>query len=294
MSTPVLDLDLVRCFLAVAECGGFTAASRRLHLTQSAVSLKIQRLETLLGRSVFTRTSRSLALTPEGDLLLAYGRRLLALNHEMIDRISRSADAGVLRLGVMPQFGQQFLPALLSEFKLAHPGVDLAVEVGMTGELLSSLEDDRHDMVIGGAGFSGGRSFHEDRVLLREKVAWVQSSSSAIRPGKKAPLPLVLFPAPCGYRKTALDLLERAGVPWRIVYSSTSISSIQAAIRADLGVGVLGKSSLLPGMKAVSAKAGLPSMPDITIAIYSRKSPANSLVGSFAAFLATAVNRLAK
>lgn len=293
MTTPDLDLDLVRCLIAVAESGGFTAASRRLHLTQSAVSLKIQRLEALVGRELLVRSSRSLALTPEGELLLTYGRRLLALSHEMLDRISRAGDAGLLRLGVMPQFGQHFLPALLSEFKSTHPQIELSVEVGMTAELLAGMEMDRYDLVVGGAGFATGDAFHEDRVLLREKVAWVQSTSSAIRPGKE-PLPLVLFPAPCGYRKTALDLLDRAGLPWRIAYLSTSLASIQAAVQAGLGVGVLGKSSLLPGMKTFSAKAGLPPMPDIAIAIYSRKSPASALSRSFASFLGKAIDRIAK
>lgn len=293
MTIPALDLDLVQCFLAVTESGGFTAAGRRLHLTQSAVSLKIQRLEALVGHSVFARTSRSLALTAEGELLLTYGRRLLALNHEMLDRISRAGDTGILRLGIMPQFGQQFLPALLSEFKRSHPQVELSVEVGMTGELLAGMEADRYDLVVGAAGFSTSGSLHEDRVLLREKVAWVQSSAAPLKPGKE-PLPLVLFPAPCGYRKTALDLLDRAGLPWRIVYSSSSLSSIQAAVQAGLGIGVLGKSSILPGMKAVAAKAGLPPMPDVAIAIYSRKSPSGALTGSFAAFLVAAIGRMAK
>jgi DNA-binding transcriptional LysR family regulator len=294
VSTPDLDLDLVRCFVTVAESGGFTAASRRLHLTQSAVSLKIQRLEGLVGRSVLVRTSRSLALTTEGELLLAYGRRLLALNQEMLDRISRAGNTDLLRLGVMPQFGQQFLPALLSEFKRAHPHVDLSVETGMTAELLAGMDADRYDLVVGAAGFSGSDSFHEDRVLLREKVTWVQSSSSpAVKLGKEA-LPLILFPAPCGYRRTALDLLDRAGLPWRIAYSSTSLPSIQAAVIAGLGIGVLGKSSLLPGMKAISTKAGLPGMPDLGIAIYSWKSPSSTVSGSFAAFLAAAIQRVAK
>ncbi|WP_367873938.1 LysR family transcriptional regulator [Luteolibacter sp. Populi] len=292
MITPVLDLDLIRCFIEVAESKGFTAASRRLHLTQSAVSLKIQRLESLIGSSVFQRTSRTLELTPEGDLLLAYGRRLLALNHEMLDRISRVADTGSLRLGVMQQFGQQFLPTLLSEFNRTHPDVELSVEVGMTGELLAGLESDRFDLVVGAAGRSGS-SFHEDRVLLREKLAWVQSTQTALKPGT-TPLPLVLFPAPCGYRKTALDLLERAGRPWRIAYSSASLPSIQAAIQAGLGIGVLAKSAILPGMKAVGPKADLPPMPDVSIAIYSRRSPSNALTGTFATFLAKSINRMAK
>ncbi|RYD25708.1 MAG: LysR family transcriptional regulator, partial [Verrucomicrobiaceae bacterium] len=104
-----LDLDLVRCFLHVAESGGFTQASRRLHLSQSAVSLKIQRLETLLDRKVFERTSRTLALTMEGELLLGYARRLIALSEEAVQTVSRRTIGGHLNLGIAQQFGQPFL-----------------------------------------------------------------------------------------------------------------------------------------------------------------------------------------
>jgi DNA-binding transcriptional LysR family regulator len=94
-------MDLVRCFVAVAENGGFTEAGKRLNLSQSAVSLKIQRLETLLDRRVFSPTSRSLVLTPEGEILLNYAGRLLALNKEILERIGEPAIEGILRAGVV-------------------------------------------------------------------------------------------------------------------------------------------------------------------------------------------------
>lgn len=292
MITPDLDLDLVRCFLAVAENGGFTAASRRLNLTQSAVSLKIQRLESLLGHPVFLRTSRSVSLTTEGEILVAYGRRLLALNQEMVDRIRGTAETGRIRLGVMQQFGQQFLPVLLAEFKRSHPKVSLGVEVGMTSELLAGMEDDRYDLVLGAAGVAPAGKFDEEPVLLREKVVWAQCSGSAIDP-RLNPLPLVLFPAPCGYRRAALAALEKSGRTWEVVYSSASLPSIQAAVQADLGVTVLGKSSVLPGMKVVGPKGTLPALPDTSIVIYRRKSPEASLAVSLGKFIAGAVNRMA-
>lgn len=71
MRIPDLDLDLLRCLVTVAERGGFTAAGVPLGLTQSAVSLKIKRLEGLVQRRVLERTSRSIALTRDGETLLA-------------------------------------------------------------------------------------------------------------------------------------------------------------------------------------------------------------------------------
>lgn len=291
MSDPDLDLDLVRCFLAVAESGGFTAAARRLNLTQSAVSLKVQRLESLLGHPVFVRTSRSVNLSPEGEIVEAYGRRLLATSREMVERVRGTAESGSLRLGVLHQFGQQRLPELLAEFRKAHPKVALEVEVGMTAELLRLMDEGRYDMVIGAAGVAAPGSYAEEPLLAKEPVAWVRAAKSAIDL-RADPLPLVFFPVPCGFRRAALEALEKKGRTWQVVYSSASLSSIQAAVQADLGIGVLGKSSMLPGMQALGKSGGLPALPDLAITLYRRNSQATLLELAMASFLGSAVNRL--
>ncbi len=291
MPDPDLDLDLVRCFLAVAESGGFTAAARRLNLTQSAVSLKVQRLESLLGHPVFVRTSRSVNLSAEGEIVEAYGRRLLATSREMVERVRGTAESGSLRLGVLHQFGQQRLPELLAEFRRAHPKVGLEVEVGMTAELLSLMDEGRYDMVIGAAAAALPGKYEEEPLLAKEPVAWVRSAKSAIDL-RANPLPLVFFPAPCGFRRAALEALEKQGRTWQVVYSSASLSSIQAAVLADLGIGVLGKSSMLPGMRVLGKSSALPGFPHLSIALYRRSSQATPLETSLALFLSAAVNRL--
>jgi DNA-binding transcriptional LysR family regulator len=291
MSAPNLDLDLVHCFLSVVESGGFTAAARRLHLTQSAVSLKVQRLESLLGHPVFVRTSRSVKLSAEGEIVEAYGRRLLATSREMMERVRGTAESGCLRLGVLHQFGQQRLPSLLAEFRRAHPKVSLEVEVGMTSELLALMDEGRYDMVIGAAGIAAPGTYAEEPLLAKEPVTWVRAAESVIDL-RADPLPLVVFPAPCGFRRAALEALEKKGRTWRIVYSSASLSSIQAAVQADLGIGVLGKSSLLPGMRALGKASGLPVFPDLSIMLYRRNTTAGPLEATLASFLGAAVNRM--
>jgi DNA-binding transcriptional LysR family regulator len=298
MKTPDLDLDLVRCFLAIAETGSFTLASQRLNLSQSAVSLKIQRLEGLLDRKVFIRSRHSLELTPEGDLVLGYSRRLLDLSQEMLLLVAQPAVEGILRLGVVQQFGPEFLPNLLAQFKRQHPNVCLTVEVGMTPDLLLALEADQLDLVLGLAGCTPGpgakiNAFTEDRIVLREPLVWVEGAQSSIDP-KKDPVPLILFAAPCSFRKLATELMEKAGRPWQIVYSSASLASIQAAVQAGLGISILGKSSVLSGMCVISPRSGLPALPDSALALYSRKSPFESLVRSLSTFVANAISEWQK
>src|SRR5262245_26466959 len=95
-----LDFDLLRCFLAVAEAGGFTAAGERIGLTQSGISVRIRRLEERLGRRLLERNTRHVSLTEGGELFLSYARRMVDLNDEAVGRLRGGLAEGRLRLGI--------------------------------------------------------------------------------------------------------------------------------------------------------------------------------------------------
>ncbi|HVL21867.1 MAG TPA: LysR family transcriptional regulator, partial [Amaricoccus sp.] len=77
-----LDLTALRSFTAVADSGGVTRAATQLNLTQTAVSMQLKRLEEFLGQPLIDRSQRTVTLTAEGEQLLGYARRMLALNDE--------------------------------------------------------------------------------------------------------------------------------------------------------------------------------------------------------------------
>lgn len=291
---PDLDLDLLRCFLTVSESSGFTLAAKRLGLSQSAVSMKIQRLESLLGVSLFTRSSRSLRHTDSGELVLGYARRLLALNQEMMERLAEPVPQGRLRLGVVQQFGQQMLPRFLALFKKAHPQVQLSVETGMSADLMAAIGEGEFDVVVAASGMAPGPAlegcpFTERDVILREPMVWAQAAASTLNL-KTRPLPLVLLAATCHFRRVAQDLLERAHIPWEAVYSSASLASVQAAVQADLGIAAFSRSCLQPGMRALSpSRLGLPALPEASLSLYCAKSAPAGLVDSLAEFVFKAV-----
>src|SRR5690348_13742604 len=116
-----LDIDLLRTFAAVADSGSFTAAAELVARTQSAVSVQIKRLEEIVGRKVFARTSRSLALTAPGETLLGYARRILELNDESVRRVAEPPVSGVIRLGITEYFVPGDLPRVLARFAAAYP-----------------------------------------------------------------------------------------------------------------------------------------------------------------------------
>jgi len=293
MRVPDVDLDLVRCFVTVVECGGFTSASKRLHLTQSAITLKIKRLEDLLGQRLFVKTVAPLELTPEGEIVLGYSFRLLELNREMVTRVAKPEGMATVRLGVISHFGHHHLPLWLSAFKKAYPQIRVVMDMGMTDELLKSLDEDRFDLIIAGAGYTGmaqyksAPRFHEQH-LQKEKLIWVHAKNSKIDP-KKEPLPLVMFGPQCRFRPLCLDSLQKAGRTWEIVYDGGSIHAIQSAVEADLGLSVLTAISLKPGIEQVGKKAGLPPLPSCDLALYYRKNLTIPAVQKLADFIAEQV-----
>src|SRR4029079_7137901 len=143
-----LELDLLRSFAAVADTGSFTAAANLVARTQSAVSMQIKRLEDVLGRRVFERSSRSLELTTDGAMLLDYARRMLELNDESLRRIARPPVTGRARLGVTEYFVPNEVPRILARFAAAHPGVQLDVRMGLSRDLRVELDAGRLDAGI--------------------------------------------------------------------------------------------------------------------------------------------------
>ena len=249
MRVPDLDLDLLRCFVAVAERGGFTAAGQALGLTQSAVSLKVRRLEEIAMRRVFDRTSRSVALTRDGETLLAYARRILALNDEAVRRLVAPPVSGRLRLGVADHFVPQQLAPVLARFARTYPELRLEVEVGRSHELRAAIAKGDLDLVLGKR--RDGET--EGRPIWTETIIWVGARDW--QPEDQKPLPLAMLPKGCMFRDRALAALARAGMAFEIVYTSASLLGVAAAAQAGFALTVLGRSGLPDGVVEIP---GLP------------------------------------
>jgi DNA-binding transcriptional LysR family regulator len=282
MRYPDLDIDLLRCFATVAERGGFTAAGAVLGLTQSAVSLKIKRLEDILRKRMLERTSRRLSLTPDGEVLLIYARRLLSLNDEAVRRMIAPPVHGHLRLGVADHFVPQHLAPILARFARTYPDVQLEVEVGRSHELRAACERGQLDLVIGKRrdGETTGVP------IWTETLAWTgahaNTSASAVKEGRNAPLPLAMLPPGCMFRDRALATLARANIAHEIVYTSASLLGVIAAAEAGFAITVLGRSTLTPKLREVS---DLPSLGTAEMAIFGDAEGRSALVEPLVGFI---------
>ena len=246
MAVANLDIDLLRSFAAVADTGSFTAAGEVVARTQSAISIQIKRLEEIVGKRVFERTSRSLTLTPAGETLLDYARRILELNDESVRRMMEPPISGEIRLGITEYFVPAELPQILGRFAAAYPGVHLEVRMGLSRDLRQQLAAGELDAVI-------VRLAPRDR----PKPIWSEPQFWVVREGvelaRGAPLPLVLLPAPCILREHAIESMKRLKRAYRITFTGSSMASVQAAVAAGLGVSILPRSSVLPGMQVLAS-----------------------------------------
>ena len=251
MHTPNLDIALLRSFVAVADSGSFTAAAQLVARTQSAVSVQVKRLEEIVGRRVFERSSRSLALTAAGETLLGYARRILEFNDESIRRVAEPPVSGEIRLGITEYFVPNELPAILARFAAAYPGVHLEVRMGLSRDLREELAKKKLDAVIVRLA-----SADRDPAIWREPQVWV--AGEGFEPVRGAVLPLALLPAPCVLHEHAIRSLRRIKRPWKVAYIGSSMVSVQAAVRAGLGVSIMPRSSVLPGMQILPTGRNYP------------------------------------
>ena len=131
-----LDPDLLRAFVIIADTRSFTRAAERLLRTQPAISLQMKRLEEAVGRSLLKRNPRLVRLTPAGEVLLDYARRILALNDDLLARVKEPDLVGTVRLGTPEDFATMHMSGVLARFSQAYPGVALEVTCDLTLNLI--------------------------------------------------------------------------------------------------------------------------------------------------------------
>ena len=269
MSRPTLDPDLLRAFVAVVDQRSFTRAATVLNRTQSAVSSQIKRLEDQVGQTLLDRSTTHVDVTPAGESLVGYARRILSLGEEAIQRLHEHEVEGRVRLGVMEDYGTIHMPGLLKSFALAYPAVEIQMETGLTSTMVKRIGSD-FDIVIA-MHPAGERS---GTLLSKERAIWVGSHLLNVNAGE--PLPLALYHSGCLFRKWALEALDRSGRAWRLAFISHSLSAVEAVAALGLAVTVV-KEGTRPSSLTVLGKAdGLPKLPlaEIRLHTASPLSPA--------------------
>ncbi|WP_029590042.1 LysR substrate-binding domain-containing protein [Franconibacter pulveris] len=260
-----LDTDALRSFVTGIELGSFALAAGRLCRSTSAVSAQLRKLEQQCGTTLVTKQGRGLALTPGGELLLSYARRLLALNDEALLAVKGELLQGEISLGMQEDFGETLMPEILGQFSRQHPGLRLTAHVERNKALVEGIARGELDLALAWQP----ETLPAGACLLKQlALQWISHPMldlSAYLNGN-APLPLVVFDAPCLMRSRAIAALDRANIAWRIAFTSRSLSGIWAAVSAGLGVTVrtrLGMPASLMPLPALT----LPSPGSLGVAL---------------------------
>jgi DNA-binding transcriptional LysR family regulator len=246
-----LPTNVLRSFVAIVDMGSMLQAADTVFVTQSALSLQIRKLEDMLQQSLFVREGRRLSLTPAGELMVNYARRVLALNDEAVAAVGSGQFTGPIRIGMVQDFAEALLGGVLARFAELHPDSQIYARVAGTVELVTLLDRDELDIIIGYAEPGA------DDEVSRAAMAWYGESALAARDV----IPLAVLEKPCRFREAATAALDAAGRPWRIAIETPNLSTLRAAV--EVGLGLTCRTSLfLPDAEPLSGTA-MPDLPEV-------------------------------
>jgi len=277
------DTVLLRTFVAICDSGSFTKAAGEVNLTQSAVSLHVKRLEDQVGSRLIVRNARGVQLTEQGEVLLSYARRILALHKEAEQRLGHDA-GGLIRIGAPDYFDFHILSSLLAQFTARYPAVRLQVELGIGPDISALLDAGDLDIAIVSHEIGEG----DGVPLCRERRVWAAGRAMQLDP--EQPAPLALYPPHCRWRQLALEELDRAGRTWTVVLQSAGTAGILAALDAGLGITIFPENGLPNTLKSLDSAEALPPLPDFEFVL--RRSRKGSLAAHHLADMITSFFQL--
>lgn len=256
-----LDLTALRSFVTVAETGGVTRAAGFLNLTQSAVSMQLKRLEESLDVALLDRSARQIALTPSGEQLLSYARRMLELNDEIYGKLTSTAFEGEIVLGVPHDIIYPVFPQVLQRFAAEYPRVKVQLISSYTNDLKAQFAKGECDLILTTEDQAEAGAERLTTIPLR----WIGAPGGSC--WRQRPL-RIGSARNCRFRPLALAVLDREGVPWEMAVDSESDRTIEATVSADLAVGVMLEGTEPAQLEVIADGGALPTLPAQSINLY--------------------------
>lgn len=258
-----LDIDALATYVAVIDANSFTRAAARLGRTQAAVSMAMGRFEERLGTPILERSRNGARPTAAGETLLAYARRILALEDEALTALAPSGAVAAVRVGMPDDYLEAIGIPLLKRFNDLERSLRIEIVGDFSGQLERKVERGELDVaVITREPGSGAGEF-----LREEALVWCASPDRF--PELLDPLPLALFPNGCRARPRILEALDRTNRPWTVAWTSTHISSVLAAIRHSGAITALPEDAVPSDLRRIADTARLPALDPVELALIS-------------------------
>lgn len=267
-----LDTELLRTFVTIVETESFTASGEKLRRTQPAISMQMKRLEDAVGKLLFEQTRRGVRLTREGDILLGYARRILALSAEAHDEIDRSGAQEVIRLGTSDDYATLLLPEILRRYFASHPDVRIQLVCGNGREIEEKLQARTIDLAL----IARREDTSPEETIWSDRLVWVGANGT--KPA--GDIPLALFPPGCVCREIMIEALNARSHAWTVAFESDNIGAIHAAVRSGLAVTAVEEALIPDGVEVLGPAAGFPALGAVKLCLTSEARPLRLAVES--------------
>lgn len=266
-----IPTDLLRTLVAVVDLRSFTKAAVSLGLTQPAVSAQIKRLQFLLGGDLFDRSVQGISLTPQGEMVVSYARRLLSINDQIVHLGGgRGRPELVIRLGTSSDYAAAMLPGTLARFRDRWPDVRFVVRTDYYDPLVRELRTGGLDVVVGLSLNPPPDALHS----MAQEVVWARGVGTRIDLDR--PIPLVSYGEACAYHRVAVTALKGAGLHWDNVFMGPSVASLASAVAVGLGVMAITRRVATEAGMIIWDDAPLPKLPDLYSGVYVREGGART------------------
>lgn len=260
-----ISIEALRSFVTIAELGSFTQAGDKLARSQSAISLQIKKLEELLGQQIFHRKGHNFELTSAGEILMRYAVQILQLNDKALGELESKNIVGKVRLGIPSEFATSLLPKIVGSFARKNPQITLEVICDLSRNLNQDLKQKKYDLIL----LINEHPEEQNKPdVKRDKLVWVAARGFSNH-DSTLPVPLIVAPEGCIYRKRAIQQLDQAGIAWQIIYTIMDLSGIKSAIEEGLGITVIAESTVPDSLKIIPSPANSQELDNIGITLLS-------------------------
>lgn len=261
-----MEIDVLQALCAIEDFGGVTRAAEHLSLTQSAVSHKIKRLESRIGRDLLHRRVGERVFTDDGLTLLSYARRILALHDEAVQSVSTRTLRGKIRLGMTEDTSSSGLARILARFQRLHPDVLVRTHVEQSAVLQAQLESDKIDMAVMQTFESQVKT--SDIELYRDSLHWVKSPDLEV--DYHARIPFLAFDKKCFYKHWIDKQKDKLCVRLDTVLQCASNAGIVTAVEVGMGVAILNARHISDNMEIIDKQFKL-TPPPISYVVRTRE-----------------------
>ena len=204
MTQQDLQMDWLKCFVAVVDAGSLSSAAAEVHRSQSAVSMQLKKLESAVGLRLIERGSRTLELTHDGQTLLGYARRILDLHAEARVALQVETLTGRVRLGVPDDYAAKYLTPVLRRFAPKHSGVEIELICEQSTSLIPRVANGELDLALVSRDHA-----RRGTLLFHEPMVWV--GAAQFEPWRRDPLPIAVYESASLARRSAIHSLSQQG-----------------------------------------------------------------------------------